>query len=146
MAQFNQLEGLYVDKDVSLADLKGTLEFFLRELFGPDTVCRFRPHFFPFTEPSYEIDVKSAALKSGAEWLEIAGCGMVDPAVFQAINKARGDNAYDTEELHGFCVRLRVGPAGDDPERLAGRADAGGERRAGAGAVSLTTGRPGRLE
>ena len=103
LAQFNQLEGLYVDKDVSLADLKGTLEFFLRELFGPDTECRFRPHFFPFTEPSYEIDVKSAALKGGADWLEVAGCGMVDPAVFQAINKARGDDAYHIESCTGFA-------------------------------------------
>ena len=103
LAQFNQLEGLCVDKDISLADLKGTLEFFLRELFGPDTECRFRPHFFPFTEPSYEIDVKSASLKGGADWLEVAGCGMVDPAVFQAINKARGDDAYHSEQYTGFA-------------------------------------------
>lgn len=103
LAQFNQLEGLYVDRDVSLADLKGTLEFFLRELFGPETECRFRPHFFPFTEPSYEIDVKSASLKGGKEWLEVAGCGMVDPAVFQSINKARGDEAYHTEHWTGFA-------------------------------------------
>ena len=103
LAQFNQLEGLYVDRDVSLADLKGTLEFFFRELFGPGTAIRFRPHFFPFTEPSFEIDVKSAALKGGKEWLEVAGCGMVDPAVFEAVNKARGDAAYDPELCTGFA-------------------------------------------
>jgi phenylalanyl-tRNA synthetase alpha chain len=103
LAQFNQLEGLYVDKDVSLADLKGTLEFFFRELFGPRTACRFRPHFFPFTEPSFEIDVKSSALKGGEAWLEVAGCGMVDPAVFTAVNRARGDEAYDPEQCTGFA-------------------------------------------
>jgi phenylalanyl-tRNA synthetase alpha chain len=103
LAQFNQLEGLYVDADVSLADLKGTLEFFFRELFGPKTACRFRPHFFPFTEPSFEIDVKSSALKGGAAWLEVAGCGMVDPAVFTAVNRARGDGAYDPERVTGFA-------------------------------------------
>ncbi len=102
LAQFNQLEGLYVDRDVSLADLKGTLEFFFRELFGPGTAVRFRPHFFPFTEPSFEIDVKSAALKGGA-WMEVAGCGMVDPAVFAAVNKSRGDEAYDPERCTGFA-------------------------------------------
>ena len=103
LAQFNQLEGLYVDRDVSLADLKGTLEFFFRELFGPGTAMRFRPHFFPFTEPSFEIDVKSAALKGGKDWLEVAGCGMVDPAVFEAVNRARGDAAYDPEGCMGFA-------------------------------------------
>ena len=102
LAQFNQLEGLYVDGDVSLADLKGTLEFFFRELFGPKTAVRFRPHFFPFTEPSFEIDVKSDALKGG-KWLEVAGCGMVDPAVFQAVNTKRGDEAYDPETVTGFA-------------------------------------------
>jgi len=56
--QFHQIEGLYVDENVSVADLKGTLEFFLRELFGADTAVRFRPHYFPFTEPSFEIDVE----------------------------------------------------------------------------------------
>ena len=103
LAQFNQLEGLYVDADVSLADLKGTLEFFFKELFGPRTACRFRPHFFPFTEPSFEIDVKSSSLKGGEAWLEVAGCGMVDPAVFTAVNRARGDAAYDPERCTGFA-------------------------------------------
>ena len=102
LAQFNQLEGLYVDADVSLADLKGTLEFFFRELFGPGTAVRFRPHFFPFTEPSFEIDVKSAAIKGGA-WIEVAGCGMVDPAVFEAVGTVRQDDAYDPEAVTGFA-------------------------------------------
>ena len=102
LVQFNQLEGLYVDANVSLADLKGTLEFFFRELFGPGTAVRFRPHFFPFTEPSFEIDVKSAAIKGGA-WIEVAGCGMVDPAVFGAVSSVRKDNAYDSEAVTGFA-------------------------------------------
>ena len=72
LAQFNQLEGLYVDRDVSLADLKGTLEFFFRELFGPKTAVRFRPHFFPFTEPSFEIDVK---VRCPQRWKQVAGSG-----------------------------------------------------------------------
>src|ERR1700736_4499019 len=102
-AQFHQIEGLYVDKNVSVADLKGTFEFFMRELFGPDTAVRFRPHYFPFTEPSFEIDVKSKALKGGEQWIEVCGCGMVHPAVFEEINKARGDDAYNPEKWSGFA-------------------------------------------
>ncbi len=101
LAQFTQMEGLYVDEGVSVADLKGTLEFFFRELFGPDAQFRFRPHFFPFTEPSYEVDIKASAL--GGKWLEIAGCGMVDPAVFEQVNKRRGDTAFDAEKWTGFA-------------------------------------------
>jgi phenylalanyl-tRNA synthetase alpha chain len=101
LAQFTQMEGLYVDEGVSVADLKGTLEFFFRELFGPDAQFRFRPHFFPFTEPSYEVDIKAAAL--GGKWLEIAGCGMVDPAVFESVNGKRGDTAFDPEKWTGFA-------------------------------------------
>ena len=101
LAQFNQVEGLYVDTGVTLADLKGTLEFFLKELFGQGTKVRFRPHFFPFTEPSFEVDLQSPAL--GGRWLELAGCGMVDPAVFDAVNGSRGDNAYDPEKISGFA-------------------------------------------
>jgi phenylalanyl-tRNA synthetase alpha chain len=103
LAQFTQMEGLYVDEGVSVADLKGTLEFFFRELFGKDAKFRFRPHFFPFTEPSYEVDIKTTALGSTDRWLEIAGCGMVDPAVFQAVNTSRGDTAYDPEKYTGFA-------------------------------------------
>ena len=105
-AQFHQIEGLYVDERVSVADLKGTLEFFFRELFGADTAVRFRPHYFPFTEPSFEIDVKSKALKSGEAWIEVCGCGMVHPAVFEAVNRARGDAAYDPEQWTGFAFGL----------------------------------------
>src|SRR5437764_963009 len=74
--QFHQIEGLYVDENVSIADLKGALEFFFRELLGPDTAVRFRPHYFPFTEPSFETDVQSKALKGGQQWIEVAGSGM----------------------------------------------------------------------
>ncbi len=101
LAQFTQMEGLYVAEGVSLADLKGTLEFFFRELFGEDTECRFRPHFFPFTEPSYEIDIRTGLL--GDDWMELAGCGMVDPSVFEAVNAKRTDNAYDPEKVSGFA-------------------------------------------
>lgn len=103
LAQFNQMEGLYVDRGVSLGDLKGTLEFFFREMFGSDAKIRFRPHFFPFTEPSYEIDIRAKAFGGGERWLEIAGCGMVDPAVFEAVNLRRGDDAYNPEEYTGFA-------------------------------------------
>src|SRR5881397_1588251 len=94
LAQFTQMEGLYVDEGVSVADLKGTLEFFFRELFGNDAKFRFRPHFFPFTEPSYEVDIKTSALGTGDRWLEIAGSGMVDPNVLEAVNAKRGDRAF----------------------------------------------------
>jgi phenylalanyl-tRNA synthetase alpha chain len=105
-AQFHQIEGLYIDEKVSIGDLKGTLEFFLHELFGADTQVRFRPHYFPFTEPSFEIDVKSKALKGGEKWLEMCGCGMVHPAVFEQVNRARGDDAYDPKKWSGFAFGL----------------------------------------
>jgi len=103
LAQFTQIEGLYVDEGVTLADLKGTIQYFFRELLGPDAQVRMRPHFFPFTEPSFEIDIKAAALGKGDRWLEMAGCGMVDPAVFQEMNRKRGDSAYDPEKYTGFA-------------------------------------------
>jgi len=105
-AQFHQIEGLYVDENVSVADLKGTLEFFMHELFGADTAVRFRSHYFPFTEPSFEIDVRSKALKGGEQWIEVAGSGMVHPAVFEEVNKARGDDAYDSEKWKGYAFGL----------------------------------------
>ena len=105
-AQFHQIEGLYVDERVSVADLKGTLEYFLCELFGADTAVRFRPHYFPFTEPSFEIDVKSKALKSGEKWIEVCGCGMVHPAVYEEVNRVRKDTAYDPEKWTGFAFGL----------------------------------------
>ncbi len=106
LSVFNQIEALYVDKDVSLADLKGTLEFFFREVFGPGTAVRFRPHFFPFTEPSFEIDVKLEAKGREARWIEIAGCGMVDPAVFAAVSKTRGDTLLDPDQVTGFAFGM----------------------------------------
>ncbi len=105
-AQFHQIEGLYVDENVSVADLKGELEFFLRELFGFETEVQFRPHYFPFTEPSLEVYVRSKALKRGEQWIEVAGCGIVHPAVFEAVNKARGDKAYDPEKWSGYAFGL----------------------------------------
>jgi phenylalanyl-tRNA synthetase alpha chain len=103
--QFNQLEGLYVDSDVSVADLKGTLEYFVRELLGHEVQTRLRPHFFPFTEPSFELDIRSPGIQSG-KWMELLGCGMVNPAVFEAINAKRGDNAYDPEDWTGFAFGM----------------------------------------
>jgi phenylalanyl-tRNA synthetase alpha chain len=101
LAQFTQMEGLVVDLEISVADLKGTLEYFFRELLGPETKVRFRPHFFPFTEPSYEIDIRTEVL--GGQWMELAGCGMVNPAVFEQICRKRGDRAYDPERFTGFA-------------------------------------------
>jgi phenylalanyl-tRNA synthetase alpha chain len=104
--QFHQIEGLYVDENVGIADLKGALEFFMRELFGSGTEVQFRPHFFPFTEPSLEVYVKSKALKGGERWIEVAGSGVVHPAVFEQVNKVRGDKAYDPEKWSGYAFGL----------------------------------------
>ncbi len=86
--QFHQVEGLYIDKDVSFADMKQTLLYFAREMYGPDTKIRLRPSYFPFTEPSAEMDVwmgtdteTTKRLTKGTGWLEVLGCGMVDPNV-----------------------------------------------------------------
>lgn len=106
LSAFHQLEGLYVDEKVTLADLKGTLEFFFREMFGNDTELRFRPHFFPFTEPSFEVDLKFHAKGKESKWIEIAGCGMVDPNVFTAVGETRGDAAYDPESISGFAFGM----------------------------------------
>jgi phenylalanyl-tRNA synthetase alpha chain len=106
LSVFNQLEGLYVDTDVSLGDLKGTLEYFFHELFGSETDVRFRPHFFPFTEPSFEIDVKLHVKGQAPKWIEVAGCGMVDPAVFESIDGNRKDDAFDPAEVTGFAFGM----------------------------------------
>jgi len=106
LSAFHQLEGLYVAPGVTLADLKGTLEFFFREIFGSRTEVRFRPHFFPFTEPSFEVDLKLHATGRAAKWVEIAGCGMVDPAVFTEVNRKRGDSAYDPSAITGFAFGM----------------------------------------
>jgi phenylalanyl-tRNA synthetase alpha chain len=106
LSVFNQLEGLFVDTDVTLPDLKGTLEYFFREMFGTSTEVRFRPHFFPFTEPSFEIDVKLQIKGQAPRWIEVAGCGMVDPAVFESINATRKDNALDPKNVTGFAFGM----------------------------------------
>lgn len=106
LSAFNQLEGLYVAEEVSIGDLKGTLEALFRAIFGPNTPLRFRPHFFPFTEPSFEIDVQLQSHGQAPKWIEIAGCGMVDPAVFEAICGSRGDELYHPDKVTGFAFGL----------------------------------------
>lgn len=99
---FHQVEGLYVDKSVTVGDLKGTVEFVFRELMGPETQIRFRPHYFSYTEPSFEIDFSSALTrKMGKEWLEIAGCGMVHPQVFENVG-------YDPEVWTGWAFGFGI--------------------------------------
>ncbi len=99
---FHQIEGLYVDKNVTVADLKGTVEFFFKQLLSPDTEVRFRPHFFPYTEPSFEIDLSTPQFrKRGKEWIEIAGCGMVDPNVFKAVG-------YPDDEYTGWAFGFGI--------------------------------------
>ena len=100
---FHQIEGLVVDKNITFADLKGTLEQFAKELFGPETKTKFRPHHFPFTEPSAEMDVscfkcggKGGRFCKGEGWIEILGCGMVHPHVFEMCG-------IDPEEYTGFA-------------------------------------------
>jgi phenylalanyl-tRNA synthetase alpha chain len=84
-ANFHQVEGLWVDRSVTLADLRGVLDFFVRETFGPDVETRLRPSFFPFTEPSFEMDIRSPDLgRLSGRWLEVLGCGLVDPKVLVA--------------------------------------------------------------
>ncbi len=89
--QFHQVEGLVVDRNTSLAELKGTMIHFARELYGPETIARFRPSYFPFTEPSAEMDIywgldteRDHRITKGTGWLEIMGCGMVHPNVLSA--------------------------------------------------------------
>jgi len=105
---FHQVEGFVVDHGVTFADLKGTLTFFVHQLFGPGVKMRFRPSFFPFTEPSAEVDIQCVICqgqgcpvckKSG--WLEILGSGMIDPEVFRFVG-------YDAEEFTGFAFGLGV--------------------------------------
>ncbi len=99
---FHQVEGLYVDRNVTVGDLKGTVEFVFRELMGPETRIRFRPHYFSYTEPSFEIDFSSALTrKMGKEWLEIAGCGMVHPQVFENVG-------YDPEIWTGWAFGFGI--------------------------------------
>jgi phenylalanyl-tRNA synthetase alpha chain len=99
---FHQVEGLYVDRNVTVGDLKGTVEFVFKELMGEETRIRFRPHYFSYTEPSFEIDFSSALTrKMGKEWLEIAGCGMVHPQVFENVG-------YDPETWTGWAFGFGI--------------------------------------
>ena len=99
---FHQIEGLYVDRRVTLGDLKGTVEFVFQELLGKDVKLRFRPHYFSYTEPSLEIDFSSSLTrKMGKEWLEIAGCGMVHPKVFDAVG-------YDPDQWSGWAFGFGI--------------------------------------
>ncbi len=85
-ANFNQLECLYVDRGVTVRDLKALLDYIFASLLGPDTKTRFRPHYFGYTEPSFEVDLSARHLpKVNKEWIEIGGCGMVDPTVYEAV-------------------------------------------------------------
>jgi len=99
---FQQIEGLYVDKNVTVSDLKGTVEFVFKELLGEETKIRFRPHYFRYTEPSFEIDFSNALVKKlGKDWLEIAGCGMVHPQVFENVG-------YDPEIWTGWAFGFGI--------------------------------------
>jgi len=105
---FHQVEGLLVDQGITFADLKGVLTVFVHEMFGAKTRLRFRPSFFPFTEPSAEVDIecficggKGCGVCSSTGWLEILGSGMVDPAVYQFVH-------YDPEQVTGFAFGMGI--------------------------------------
>lgn len=107
---FHQVEGLYVDEGVSMADLKTHLDQFCKAYFGSDVATRFRPHFFPFTEPSAEMDIschicagsrKDCPVCKGSGWVELGGCGMVDPNVLDAVG-------YDTEKYTGYAFGFGI--------------------------------------
>lgn len=105
---FHQIEGLVVDKGITMADLKGTLKLFISKIFGDDLDVRLRPSFFPFTEPSAEVDMgcvhcrgKGCRMCKGTGWIEIAGCGMVNPAVFKHAG-------IDSEEYSGFAFGMGI--------------------------------------
>ena len=111
--QFHQIEGLAVDTDITLADLKGTLLAFARAIFGPDREVRLRPHFFPFTEPSVEVDVscfmehragRRCKVCKDTNWVEILGAGMVDPNVFAEV----AEHGYDPEKIQGFAFGMGI--------------------------------------
>ena len=112
---FQQIEGLVVGKGITLGDLKGTIEAFLHALFGAQFPVRFRPSYFPYTEPSVEVDLgcvvcggKGCRVCKQTGWLEIMGSGMVHPAVFEAVNARLGRVVYDPEEVTGFAFGLGI--------------------------------------
>ena len=96
-ANFHQIEGLFVDQNVTLADLKGTISYFAKELLGKSVKTRFRPHFFPFTEPSFEVDF----MHPTTGWIEVLGAGLVHPNVFKNIG-------YDSDKLSGFAFGMGI--------------------------------------
>ena len=96
-ANFHQIEGLYVDENVTLADLKGTVSYFAKELLGESVKTRFRPHFFPFTEPSFEVDF----MHPTAGWIEVLGAGLVHPNVFRNVQ-------YDDSKISGFAFGMGI--------------------------------------
>ena len=107
-ANFHQIEGLYVDEDVSLSDLKATMAYFARQMFADHVKVRPRPHFFPFTEPSIEFDLschvcrgKGCRVCKHSGWIEIAGAGMVDPRVFEKVG-------YDPQKVSGFAFGMGI--------------------------------------
>ena len=120
---FHQVEGLYINRDVSLSEMKGTIEYFCRQFFGNNVKSRFRPSFFPFTEPSAEVDIscimctgKGCSMCKKTGWLEILGCGMVDPSVLKNVG-------YDSEKWSGYAwgmgiERLAILKYGIDDIRL----------------------------
>ena len=95
---FHQVEGIYINERVSFGELKGCLEFFVKQMFGPKKKMRFRPSYFPFTEPSAEVDIWDEERK---QWMEILGCGMVDPAVLENVG-------YDPSRFHGYAFGMGV--------------------------------------
>ena len=99
---FQQIDGVYVDRGVTVGDLKGTVEFVFKELLGSEVKIRFRPHYFSYTEPSFEIDFSSPLVrKMGKDWLEIAGCGMIHPQVFENVG-------YDPEVWTGWAFGFGI--------------------------------------
>jgi len=95
---FHQVEGIYINEKVSFAELKGCLEYFVKQMFGPKMKMRFRPSYFPFTEPSAEVDIWDDERK---QWMEILGCGMVDPAVLENVG-------YDSNKWHGYAFGMGI--------------------------------------
>ena len=105
---FHQVEGLYVNENVSMRDLKGVLSYFVKMYYGKDIETRFRPSYFPFTEPSAELDITCFICKGGGcrtckntGWIELGGCGMVHPKVFKAVG-------YDSEKYSGYAFGMGI--------------------------------------
>ena len=144
---FHQVEGLAVGEDITLADLRGTLDQFARAVFGPERETRFRPGFFPFTEPSVEVDVSCFRcggtgvladgsrdpLCKGVGWIEILGSGMVDPNVFGFVR----EHGYDPERVQGFAFGMGDRADRDAQARDPRPAQVLRERRARAEAVQV---------